>query len=88
MVKVDVEGGVTGVGRKTIVRPGGPSAVRSTGPLNPTRGLMVMVDVWEPPAVIVRVDGLVEIVKSGPTTVTITVIKWNMDPLLAKMSTE
>jgi hypothetical protein len=40
-------------------------AVSVTVPVKPLRALMIMVEVTEPPAVTVEVDGLAEMVKSG-----------------------
>jgi hypothetical protein len=75
MVSVDVvAGGVIVVGRNVGVRPVGADAVRSTGLLNPLSAATVIVEVLEPPAVIVREVGLADRVKSGPTTFTSTVV--------------
>ena len=72
IVREDVAGGVIDVGKKVAVMPGGAFAVRATGLLKPPTGLIVIVDVCEPPAVIVSEGGLSDRLKSGPTTVTIT----------------
>jgi hypothetical protein len=75
MVSVDVVvGGVIVVGRNVGVRPVGADAVRATGLLNPLSAVTVIVEVLEPPAAIVREVGLVDRVKSGPTTLTFTVV--------------
>jgi hypothetical protein len=75
MVRVDVVvGGVIVVGRNVGVRPVGADEVRSTGLLNPLIGVTVIVEVLDPPAVIVRDPGLVDKEKSGPTTLTSIVV--------------
>jgi len=75
MVRVDVMvGGVIVVGRNVGVRPVGADAVRSTGLLNPLIAVTVIVEVSDPPAVIVRDPGLVDREKSGPTTLTSMVV--------------
>jgi len=92
-VRTDVAGGVTVVAANVGVRPAGAVAVRSTWLLKPPRGLRVTVEVCEPPPVIVKDDGLGVTVKSGPTTVTATVVSLKRNPpvlvvLKPVMSTE
>jgi hypothetical protein len=87
MVTVDVVGGVIDAGEKVAVIPGGAFAVRATGLLKPPTGLTVIVNVCEPPAVIVSEEGLSERLKSGPTTVTVTDVSLERSPLLPNMST-
>lgn len=74
-------------GVKIAVMPVDAVAVRSTGLLKPPMGLTVIVDVFDPPAVIVREAELVDTVKSGPTTVTVTEVSLDRSPLLPNMST-
>jgi len=92
MVRVDGVGDVTVVGLNEVVMPVGEDAVRSTGLLKPPTGVMPIVEVLEPPAVIVREVGLVDKLKSGPTTATSTIVsletKPDMPALLPEMSTE
>jgi hypothetical protein len=72
--------------------PVGGDAVRSTGLLKPPTGVTLITEVLEPPAVIVREVGLVDKLKSGPTTVTSTIVSLETKPdtlaLLPEMSTE
>ena len=87
IVREDVVGGMIDVGEKVAVMPGGAFAVRATGLLKPPTGLMVIVEVCEPPAVIVSEEGLSDRLKSGPTTVTVTEVSLETSPLLPNMST-
>jgi hypothetical protein len=91
-VRTDVPGGVTVVGANVVVRPVGAVAVRSTGLLKPPTGFTVIVEVCEPPPVIVTEAGLGDTVKSGPTTFTVTEVSLDKKPpvlvvLLPNMST-
>jgi len=85
MVRVDVVGGVMVAGLKAGVIPAGAVAVRVMGLLNPPMGLMMIVDVFEPPAVIVREAGLVDMVKSGPTTITVAEVVLYWYPLVVML---
>lgn len=74
IVSMDVCPGLIVVGLGLAVRPMSAVAVRSTGELNPFSAVMDIVEVLEAPAAIVGDDGLAEIVKSGPTIVTVTIV--------------
>jgi hypothetical protein len=85
-VRVDVvAGGLMVVGEKLRVRPVGGVPLKLTGLLNPLTGLIVIVDGWEPPTVIVNEAGLADTVKSGPTTATVTVVVLYWYPLVVML---
>ena len=89
MVSVDVadppDGGVTGVGLSVAVIPGGAVVANPTALLNPLSDFTVIVEVPDPPRLIVKEDGDADIEKSGVTgagTVTITVVEWLNESLV------
>ncbi len=69
---------------RVAVIPGGPvDDDRVTVPENPLTLVTVMVSLEEPPAMIVRLPGVANIVKSGfggDGRVTVTVVEWLSDP--------
>jgi hypothetical protein len=75
------------VGLKVGVIPVDEVAVRATALLKPPTGLTLTVEVFEPPAVIVSEVGAADMVKSGPTTVTVTEVVLDSSPLFPNMST-
>jgi hypothetical protein len=72
---------------KVALMSSGAMAVRLMVPVNPPVGLTAMVKVDDEPAAIVRMVGVAESEKSGPWTVTCTVMLWNRLPLMPETST-
>ena len=58
-------------------------AVRLTLPEKPSRLVKVIVEFLDDPCTMLKVAGLEDMLKSGPTTVTATVAEWDGDPPIA-----